>query len=189
MDWDFDMFQNMIDVTNAKSDKEVSARFYDRAVKTTELDDNGLPKFKNVCFVEIRMRDCYDVYNQPATPDKIKRFPLEYNRYLLSKKQVQNSSPLEQFAFLSAAQIEALKFRGIFTVEALAQLSDEKALELGVVRERDLAVKFLKNAQSNAKLDAWQKQEEAYLNQIDKLKVEIERLKKVNMASSRRHKK
>ena len=90
---------------------------------------------------------------------------------------------------MSAAQIEALKFRGIFTVEALAQLSDEKALELGVVRERDLAVKFLKNAQSNAKLDAWQKQEEAYLSQIDKLKVEIERLKKVNMASSRRHKK
>ena len=175
---DFDLFQQMIDANKSKADKDVAARFYDRAVKTDALDENGLPVFKNVCFVEIRVRDSYDVFDQPATADKIKRFPTEYNRYLLSKKQIEKGAPLEQFAFLSAAEVESLKYRGIFTVEALSELSDEKAQDLGVVRERALAIKFLDNAKANAKINLWQKKEEFYLSEIARLKEQIAQLKK-----------
>ena len=46
MDLDFDLFQQMIDANKSKADKDVAARFYDRAVKTDALDENGLPVFK-----------------------------------------------------------------------------------------------------------------------------------------------
>ena len=82
-----------------------------------------------------------------------------------------------------------LKTIHLYPVEHIDNLLNKAENGFIDIDPDDEDVKFLKNAQSNAKLDAWQKQEEAYLSQIDKLKVEIERLKKVNMASSRRHKK
>ena len=108
MDMDFDMFQQLLDSAKNKSDNTVAARFYDRLIKSGKLDENGLPVFDTVCFVEIRMRDCHDVFDQPADADKIQRFPTEYNRYLLAKKQVEKGAPLDQFAFLTAAEIETL---------------------------------------------------------------------------------
>ena len=61
---DFSTFQRMID--NTKGEEGVVARFYDRAIKTDEVDNNGLPKFTNKTFIEIRVRDNADVFDQPA---------------------------------------------------------------------------------------------------------------------------
>ena len=71
---DFELFQQVLDERKSP-DRNVAARFYDRAVKTATLDDNGLPCFEDVCFVEIRAKDSYDVFDQPADADKIRRFP------------------------------------------------------------------------------------------------------------------
>lgn len=173
---DFELFQQVLDERKSP-DQNVAARFYDRAVKTGKLDENGLPCFENVCFVEIRAKDSYDVFDQPADADKIKRFPMEYKLYEAAKKQCQKGAPLEQFAFLSAAEIESLKVRGIFTVETLAGLDSDKATELGIEKERELAIKFLAKAKGNKALEDWQNQEEAYLNTIQMLKDENARLK------------
>lgn len=135
--------------------------------------------FENVTFVEIRMRNNYtDVYDQPVDPEKIRRFPLEYQRYQLERKQIKDGTPLNQFAFLDAAQIDTLKVRGIFTVEVLAELSEEKAAQLNVVREHELAAKFLANAKDNKVLLEWQEQEKTYQDEIKKLQEEIAALKK-----------
>ena len=99
---DFELFQSMIDASKGNQNKDMTARFYDRSVKTERIDENGLPVFEDVCFVEIRVKDSYDVYDQPATEEKKQRFATEYSRYLVGKKQVENGSPLEQFAFLTA---------------------------------------------------------------------------------------
>ena len=173
MDADFSMFQDLLN--NSKGEEGVVARFYDRSVKTSKIDDNGMPVFENVTFVEIRMRNNYtDVYD----PEKIRRFPLEYQRYQLERKQIKDGTPLNQFAFLDAAQIDTLKVRGIFTVEVLAELSEEKAAQLNVVREHELAAKFLANAKDNKVLLEWQEQEKTYQDEIKKLQEEIAALKK-----------
>lgn len=177
MDADFSMFQDLLN--NSKGEEGVTARFYDRSVKTSKINDNGMPVFENVTFVEIRMRNNYtDVYDQPVDPDKIRRFPAEYQRYQLERKQVENGTPLNQFAFLDAAQIDSLKVRGIFTVEALADLTAEQAVQLNVVREHELVAKFLANAKDNKVLLEWQEQEKAYQDEIKKLQEEIAALKK-----------
>lgn len=177
MDADFSMFQDLLN--NSKGEEGVTARFYDRSVKTSKINDNGMPVFENVTFVEIRMRNNYtDVYDQPVDPDKIRRFPAEYQRYQLERKQVENGTPLNQFAFLDAAQIDSLKVRGIFTVEALADLTAEQAVQLNITQEHELAVKFLANAKDNKVLLEWQEQEKAYQDEIKKLQEEIAALEK-----------
>ena len=182
---DFELFQSMIDASKGNQNKDMTARFYDRSVKTERIDENGLPVFKDVCFVEIRVKDSYDVYDQPATEEKKQRFATEYSRYLVGKKQVENGSPLEQFAFLTAAEIDSLKYRGIFTVEALAELDEQKARDLHVEKERSLALKFLEKARGNSDIAAWQQKEEALKceltvkdAQISRLKAELESLRK-----------
>lgn len=174
---DFMAFQNM--VQNHNPQDNVSARFYDKAVKTGEVTKDGLPVFVNRCFVEIRIKDnnC-EIFDQPASKEKIRRFPIEYARYQLGKKQVQEGTPIEQFAFLNAAEIESLKVRGIYTVEALAHLEKEKALQLEVGKERELAQKFIERASCNKELLKWQMKEENYLSEIRALKEELAEIKK-----------
>ncbi|MBE6447907.1 MAG: hypothetical protein E7018_01230 [Alphaproteobacteria bacterium] len=175
MNIDFSIFDNL--ARSSCSEDGVCARFYDRSIKTDRIDDAGFPVFKNVCFCEIRIKDNNsEVFDQPATEDKKRRFPQEYARYLLGKKQVSEGTPLEQFAFLSSAEIDSLKYRGVFTVEALAQLPQDKASSLGLIREKDLAQKFVSQASTNKKLADWQVEEEKYICQICHLEDELKKL-------------
>ena len=152
---DFAMFEKF--ANNSGSEEGVAARFYDRAVKTGEVGENGLPKFELVCFCEIRIKDnTSEIYDQPASEEKIRRFPAEYARYQLGKKQVVDGTPLEQFAFLNRAEVETLKVHGIFTVEALAAVDPDKSRQLGLEEERQLAEKFLEQARDNLSLKRWQ---------------------------------
>ena len=172
---DFAMFQNMID--NSKREDGVFARFYDRAIKTSEVSDNGFPKFVNKTFVEIRVKDNADVFNQPASDEYVRRFPVEYNRYLLEKKQVEDGTPLNMFAFLTAAQYETCKTRGIFTVEVLSGIEDERAKALNLEQEKALAVKFVEGAKNNKAIADFAKKEKEYKAKIKKLEEEIKALK------------
>ena len=68
-------------VQNHNPQDGIAARFYDKAIKTDNISKDGLPIFINRCFVEIRIKDNNDeVFDQPATADKIHRFPVEYAR-------------------------------------------------------------------------------------------------------------
>jgi len=177
---DFMTFQNMLQNSNRQDG--ISARFYDKAVKTGEISKDGLPVFINRCFVEIRIKDnnC-EIFDQPATQEKINRFPVEYARYQLGKKQVDEGTPLEQFAFLTASEIESLKVRGIFTVEALAKLDPDKAELLDLSKEHILAQKFMEQARKNLNILEWQTKEEKYQEEIKKLKAQLSELKNKTM--------
>lgn len=175
MDIDFSTFQTMIN--NSKTESGVFARFYDRAVSTGDISENGLPVFKETMYVEIRVRDQSDVFDQPADESHVRRFPVEYNRYLLEKKESEKGTPLAQFAFLTVSQLESCKYRGIFTVERLAELEDAKAKDIGLVKEKELAIKFLEVSKNNAVINDFSKKEKKYQAEIKKLKAEIEQLK------------
>lgn len=172
---DFSTFQNMID--GHRGEDGVFARFYDRAVKSSEVNDNGLPIFNNKTFIEIRTKDNSDVYDQPAREDHQRRFPVEYSRYLLEKKQVTEGTPLNMFAFLTAAQFETCKSRGIFTVEVLAGIEDERAKALNLEQEKALAIKFVEGAKGNKAIADFAKKEKEYKAKIKKLEEEIKALK------------
>jgi len=102
---------------------------------------------------------------------------------------VVDGTPLEQFAFLNRAEVETLKVHGIFTVEALAAVEDDKAIQLGLAEEKQLAEKFLQQAKDNLSLKRWQKKEEEYLAKIRCLEEEIAALKKGKAAGSGKMKK
>lgn len=184
---DFMTFQNIVQNNNPQDG--IAARFYDKAVKTGNISKDGLPIFENRCFVEIRIKDnTCEIFDQPATEEKIRRFPIEYARYQLGKKQVEEGTPLEQFAFLTAAEIESLKVRGIFTVEALAHLDKDKAVQLEIEAEQKLAQKFMEHAQNNKTMLCWQKKEENYLAEIKALKEQLAEIKKHSVPKRTRRK-
>lgn len=169
---DYALFQQVIG--QSESEKNVAARFYDKAVKTNEVAKNGLPVFKNVTYIEIRLKDnSTEVFNQPATDEKIRRFPKEYALYQLSKKQVENGTPLEQFAFLTAAEIATCKSRGVFTVEALAGLDINKVQSLGLQDEHVLAEMFLEKSNNNKMLDDFAKKEVEYERALEALREQL----------------
>lgn len=172
MDMDYALFQQVIG--QSESEKNVAARFYDKAVKTNEVAKNGLPVFKNVTYIEIRLKDnSTEVFNQPATDEKIRRFPKEYALYQLSKKQVENGTPLEQFAFLTAAEIATCKSRGVFTVEALAGLDIDKVQSLGLQDEHVLAEMFLEKSNNNKMLDDFAKKKVEYERALEALREQL----------------
>ena len=199
MEFDYALFRQIAD--NKNDDRNVSARFYDKAVKTTEVNDNGLPIFKNVTYVEIRLKDNNtEVFNQPANQDKIRRFPREYALYKMAKEQIKEGTPLEQFAFLTAAEVATCKNRGIFTVEALAELSAEKVQSLSLQNEYKLAKIFMQNAKKNNEMADFARKESEYKDKIAEyiekfdilseenniLKQEIARLNKTKTLSKKK---
>lgn len=199
MEFDYALFRQIAD--NKNDDRNVSARFYDKAVKTTEVNDNGLPIFKNVTYVEIRLKDNNtEVFNQPANQDKIRRFPREYALYKMAKEQIKEGTPLEQFAFLTAAEVATCKNRGIFTVEALAELSAEKVQSLSLQNEYKLAKIFMQNAKKNNEMADFARKESEYRDKIAEyiekfdilseenniLKQEIARLNKTKTLSKKK---
>lgn len=176
MDVDFLQFQQL--VASRNGNENVFARFYDRAEKTAELNELGLPIFKTRCFVEIKCKDNHDIYDQPASNEHFKRFPVEYARYKLEKQQKISGTPLEQFAFLTVDQLELCHHYGVFTVEQLSGLEDERAKSLQLLKEKELADKFLSVSKNNKVIDDFAKKEREYKAKIKKLEKEIEELKK-----------
>ena len=91
---------------------------------------------------------------------------------------MENGTPLEQFAFLTAAEIESLKVRGVFTVEALANLPADKAEQLELEHERELAQKFVAYARNCKNLESFSQKEENYKAEIKALRDELTELKR-----------
>ena len=172
MDMEYALIQQIMN--QGESEKNVAARFYDKAVKTSEVAENGMPVFKNVTYVEIRLKDNNtEVFNQPATAEKIRRFPKEYALYQLSKKQIEKGTPLEQFAFLTAAEIATCKSRGVFTVETLAELDFDKVQSLGLQNEHVLAQMFLEKSNNNKALNDFIEKELEYEREIEALREQL----------------
>jgi hypothetical protein len=79
------------------------------------------------------------------------------------------------FAFLSLPQIEACASRGIFTVEDLAGLDEDKAHSINLEMEVALAKKFLDVSKNNQVIADYEKE-------VKKLKARISKLEEENKA-------
>lgn len=176
MSVEFSMFQSAVAPQNRNNG--VFARFYDRYVKTGQMLKNGLPEYQSKLYVEIKVKDQYDVFDQPAEAQHIERFRESYEKYLREKEELKDGTPLSMFAFLDQSQIESCRFRGIYTVEKLGALNEADAQKLGLLKEKKLALKFLRSSKNN--LSVWEEQnkEDFYISEIQRLKDEISELKK-----------
>lgn len=184
---DLDIYQNLIEQNKARSDDCVSARFYDRVIKTDSVDANGIPHFKTVCYCEIRIKDnTTEIFDQPADKEKIARFPVEYARYQLSKKQISQGTPLEKFAFLTLPELESCKYHGIFTLEALCNLSSDKASSLNLLKEQKQAQNFLQNNRRFKQLEDIATLKQSYESQIAELKAKIAELQSTSQRRKRK---
>lgn len=175
MGFDFSNFENA--VSPQRQNSGVFARFYDKQVRTGQIKPNGLPEFETKLYIEIKIKDERDVFDQPASVEHIERFGAEYNRYLKEKKEILKGTPLHQFAFLSPDQIECCRLRGVYTVEVLAELNNEAAEQLDLTEEKTLAKTFLEVSKNNKNIASLIKKEKVYLTQIETLKKELNALR------------
>lgn len=158
----------------------VFAKFYDRMVKTDETNQKtGLPVFKEVCFVEIRIKNnATDVVDQPATEEKIRRFPAEYQRYLQTKEKEKQGTSLSLFAFLTPMEQETLKSHGIFTLEEFSALSSQRVKDLSLIEEHKKAKSFLKTYKNQSVINELKKENQLLKEEIEALKEKIDLFEK-----------
>ena len=149
----------------------VFAKFYDRMVKTDQINQKtGLPIFKEVCFVEVRIKNnSTDVVDQQATQENIRRFAPQYQLYLQSKEKEKKGTSLSLFAFLTIEEQETLKSHGIFTLEEFVALPKDKVQSLNLIEEQKKAKSFVKSHKNQAVINELRKENEALKAKIASL--------------------
>lgn len=175
-DFDFAIFNNMLQ--RRGREEGVFARFYPKFVKTGVVLENGLPEYKEKLYIEIRTRGCSDIIDRAADDNDLRRFAQEYAFYQVKKEKMKNGTPLNQFAFLNAQQIEACDIRGVCTVEDLAAISDEQAKALNLTDEKQCAVKFLEMSKDNAVIKRYEEENARLKEKIAKLEDELKAIQK-----------
>ena len=154
------------------------AKFYDRLIKTNETNPKtGLPIFKEVCFVEVRIKNnMTDIVDQPATQEKIRQFPREYQLYLASKEKLKEGTDLKMFAHFSPKDVATLNAHGIFSVEEFVALSEEKAIDFGLHSEWQKAKTFLSLSKNQADMTRLEAEISTLKEENERLKAEIQTL-------------
>jgi len=162
-------------------EENVFARFYDKVVKTDSFKENNMPIFEEKTYIEIRITDDNDIVDRIAEDSDKERFPAEYQHYVNSKKIKQEGTPLNQYSFLTAIQLENCRYCNIETVEQLASISDDKAKIFDLFDEKMAANQFLENAKSFSEKELkFKEQIEELKAENEKLRDEIEALKNTN---------
>lgn len=135
----------------------VIPRFYEEMVRTNELDENGLPKFRSIEYVELLIAG--DRGNAPVkrVNDAIRQQFHDAYGLWKSKKvnpdMVGDGIPLGLWPLIPQEMVKALEFINVFTVQQLAAVSDQAASKPGAIGLREMREKakaFLDSAKSAA---------------------------------------
>lgn len=170
----FEVFSSML---NQRSENNVFAKFHNKWVKTGKIKENGLPEFVEKLYIEIKIKGNTDVSDRPAEETDLMRFPREYAYFKNKEEKMKQGTPLNQFAFLTAPEIEECDNKGILTVEDLAGLTDEQAKSINMVQAKELAIRFLQMAKDNQAIAKFEEQLKKLEAENEKLKDEIKALK------------
>lgn len=166
------------------------AKFYDRLIKTNETNPTtGLPVFKEVCFVEVRIKNnMTDIVDQPATEEKIRQFPQEYQLYLSSKEKLKEGTDLKMFAQFSPKEVATLNAHGIFSVEDFVALPKQKAIDLGLYADLEKAKTFLSLCKKQVDVKKLQAEIDHLKEENAHLKAQVESLSNTLKTSSNKPK-
>lgn len=141
-------------------DARLAVRFYSRPVKNAfESEQQGRPIFSDVDFIEISVPgDTLSVIDQPVREDHKKRFPLHWAHYQNTKgaESSVTGTPLTQWSRITPAQAEELRALKFYTVESIAEASDQGIQRIGMIAGmspyafREHAQRFLRIAHEDA---------------------------------------
>jgi len=118
-------------------DSRLAVRFYVKPVPNNfETAAQGRPIFTDVDFVEIFVPgDNNTIIDQPVREDHKKRFPLQWahfvNKHSNDAREI--GTPLSQWPQVSAAQVEEFRAMKFFTVDAVANASDQNIQRIGMI--------------------------------------------------------
>jgi len=141
-------------------DSRLAVRFYSRAVKQDfESEAQGRPIFKDVDYITIFVPgDNTTVHDTPVREDHKARFPIQWAHYMNKHggdtKEV--GTPLAQWPRITPAQAEELRALKFYTVENVANASDQNIQRIGMLagmnpfQFRDHAMRFLQLAQGDS---------------------------------------
>lgn len=141
-------------------DQRLAVRFYLRAVQNEfESNRQGRPIFEDRDYIEIMVPgDNTTKIDTAVREDHKQRFPLQWahyqNRHSGDQREV--GTPLSAWPRLSVGQVEEMKALKFFTVESVANATDQGLQKLGMVAGmspytfREHAQRFLKVAREDA---------------------------------------
>ena len=118
-------------------DSRLSVRFYVRPVQNNfETESQGRPIFTDVDFVEILVPgDNNTIIDQPVREDHKKRFPLHWahfqNKHAKDTREI--GTPLSEWPQVTASQVEEFRALKFFTVDAVANASDQNIMRIGML--------------------------------------------------------
>jgi len=111
-----------------------------------------------------------------TSPSDPLRFPRQWEAFRAQKEQVQEGTPLEQWAPISKSQALELKGVHIHTVEQLAALADNALTWLGARELRDKAAAWLKQANGGKEVVRLTKENALLREELDAVKAQMKDL-------------
>jgi hypothetical protein len=108
-------------------------------------EQEGRPIFKGFEYIEIHLPEGKSVISRRVKEEDKKRFPAQYQAFLLNKAQVPTGTPLESWPAIEESRVFELKALKIFTVEQVAEASDLTLQVMGPDARtlREKAISFL----------------------------------------------
>lgn len=161
----------------------VTPRFYEETVKTDQIDENGLPVFRTIEFVELLIAG--DKGNAPVkrVNEGVKaQFPDHYARWKATKvnpDMIGDGIPLSLWPVIPKEMAKALEYINVFTVQQLAGIDDNAISKPGAIGLRDMREKakaFLESAKSAAPIAKLEVENKDLKSRISMLETQLEQL-------------
>lgn len=146
----------------ANPDLLLHVKFYSKPVPQPFLSEQEKrPIFQDVDFIRIHTPgNQLNVIDRPVESEDKKRFPIQWARYSNSKEEGEIGTPVSQWPIITASRAEELRAVKFFTVEQIANCSDQQIQALGMDGSalREKAKRFLAISKGDA--DASKAEEE-----------------------------
>jgi len=125
--------------------------------KTLEV---GRPIFVDTEYIRIMVPgDKGNVIMRPVREEDKARFPKQYLAFQNQEEEILEGTPLDKWNFVSAAQVEELKYFGIRTVENLANVLDTHAQKfMGIQLLKQKAKEYIEATSTDAPIAQLQAQ-------------------------------
>ncbi|TXH48659.1 MAG: hypothetical protein E6Q97_24265 [Desulfurellales bacterium] len=161
----------------------VTPRFFEETKKTNEIDENGLPVFRTIEYVELLIAG--DKGNSPVkrvTQGVKDQFPNEYAMWKsrrVNPDMIGDGIPLSLWPLIPTEMAKALEYMNVFTVQQLAALSDGAISKPGAIGLRDMREKakaFIDSAKSAAPIAKLEVENKELKQRLELMQTQMEQL-------------
>lgn len=160
-------------------DEKVYAEFYIHPKRNPQKSlDAGRDIYEDTPYVKIMAAgDKDNIVQRPVRDTDKQRFPKQWQAFVNKEEQVQEGTPLAEWAGISRSQVEELKFYNIRTVEALANMPDSanaNFMAIGALKQKAKA--FMEDSRLMAPIERLNIENTNLRAEINKLKDMINNL-------------